>query len=170
MVSFDTSLGTSIRTGPGRPVVATWKASATTWGMSCASVTSQLCLVTAMVIPVVSHSWNASVPIAERATWPVTQTTGIESMYASQSGLVVVAGRYVMTTGVSRAGMATSVARVPRDRNPPGVWLRAVGLAQPVDGGVPDPFHGTVTHQHGDVEMHQLVPAGLGKAAHPCPD
>ncbi len=33
------SLGTSINTGPGRPVVAMWKASATVWGMSEASVT-----------------------------------------------------------------------------------------------------------------------------------
>ena len=33
------SLGTSISTGPGRPVVAMWNASRTTRGMSWASVT-----------------------------------------------------------------------------------------------------------------------------------
>ena len=59
------SLGTSTSTGPGRPVVATWNASRMIRGMSCASVTSQLCLVTGMVMPTVSHSWNASVPITE---------------------------------------------------------------------------------------------------------
>ena len=52
-------------TGPGRPVVATWNASRTTRGMSCASVISQLCLVTGIVMPTVSASWNASVPITE---------------------------------------------------------------------------------------------------------
>ena len=58
-----TSLGTSMRTGPGRPVVARWNASRTMRGMSWALVTSQLCLVTDLVMPVVSHSWKASVPM-----------------------------------------------------------------------------------------------------------
>ncbi len=51
-----TSFGMSMRTGPGRPVVATWKASATTRGMSLTSVMSQLCLVIPMVMPVMSLS------------------------------------------------------------------------------------------------------------------
>ena len=34
-------------------------------------------------MPTVSASWNASVPIAEYATWPVITTIGIESRYAS---------------------------------------------------------------------------------------
>ena len=58
------SFGRSTSTGPGRPVVAMWNASWMTWGMSAASVTRKLCFVTAMVMPVVSHSWNASVPMA----------------------------------------------------------------------------------------------------------
>ena len=58
------SLGMSTSTGPGRPVVAMWKASWMIRGMSWASVTRKLCLVTAMVMPVVSHSWKASVPMA----------------------------------------------------------------------------------------------------------
>ena len=37
-------------------------------GMSWASVTSQLCLVTGIVMPTVSHSWNASVPITLSGT------------------------------------------------------------------------------------------------------
>ena len=58
------SFGTSTRTGPGRPVVAMWNASLMVRGMSWASVTRKLCLVIDWVIPVVSHSWKASVPIA----------------------------------------------------------------------------------------------------------
>ena len=61
-------------------MVATWKAAATTRGMSPASVTSQLCLVMPMVTPVMSHSWKASVPIDAVATWPETTTSGVESM------------------------------------------------------------------------------------------
>ena len=57
--------------------------------MSCASLTRKLCFVTPMVIPVVSHSWNASVPIAANGTWPVITTKGIESKYASQSGVTM---------------------------------------------------------------------------------
>ena len=61
-------------------MVATWNASATTRGMSATSVTSQLCLVIPIVMPVMSLSWKASVPIAAVATCPVTTTRGIESM------------------------------------------------------------------------------------------
>ena len=39
--------------------------------MSWASVTSQLCFVIGIVMPTVSASWNASVPIALYGTWPV---------------------------------------------------------------------------------------------------
>ncbi len=34
-------------------------------------------------MPTVSHSWNASVPIRCVGTWPVMQTSGIESISAS---------------------------------------------------------------------------------------
>ena len=36
-----------------------------------------------LVIPVVSHSWNASVPIKCVGTCPEIQTSGTESIYAS---------------------------------------------------------------------------------------
>src|SRR6478609_1786106 len=81
----------STSTGPGLPVVATWKASRMTRGTSFASVISQLCLFTGIVMPTVSASWNASVPITEYATWPVMTTIGIESMYASHSGVTMLA-------------------------------------------------------------------------------
>ena len=80
MVWFEMSLGRSINTGPGRPVVATWKAPATTRGISSTSLMSQLCLVIPMVTPVMSHSWKASVPMAGVATWPETTISGVESM------------------------------------------------------------------------------------------
>ena len=57
-----------------------WKASAMAPGMRSMSSTSSLCLVTGMVIPVVSHSWKASEPIAELGTCPVMATRGTESM------------------------------------------------------------------------------------------
>jgi hypothetical protein len=91
------SFGMSTRTGPGRPVVATWNASRMTVGMSEALWISQLCLVTGIVIPVVSHSWKASVPIADSGTCPVTTTRGMESSMASHSGvtMLVAAGPLV---------------------------------------------------------------------------
>src|SRR5262245_45392316 len=91
------SFGMSSSTGPGRPVVAMWNASRTARGMSAASVTSSLCFVTERVMPTVSHSWNASVPIDGVPTCPVITTTGIESMYASHRGvtMLVAAGPLV---------------------------------------------------------------------------
>ena len=60
-----------------------------TCGMSLALVTKKLCLVTAIVMPVVSHSWNASVPMAEEGTWPVMTTSGTESNMASANGVTM---------------------------------------------------------------------------------
>jgi len=57
-----------------------WNAWRTAIGMSSALMTSSLCLVHERVMPIVSHSWNASVPIAPVGTWPVMATIGIESM------------------------------------------------------------------------------------------
>ena len=57
-----------------------WNASRIARGMSSAFMTSSLCFVTERVMPTVSHSWNASVPIAAVGTWPVIATIGIESM------------------------------------------------------------------------------------------
>src|SRR5438128_11722747 len=103
------SLGTSTSTGPGRPVVAMWNASRTVWGMSCASVTSQLCLVTDMVMPVVSHSWKASEPIAVLGTWPVMQTIGIESMYASHNGVTMLVAEGALVN-IAQSGRAVKWA------------------------------------------------------------
>ncbi len=40
-----------------------------------------------IVIPVMSHSWNASVPIRCVRTWPVMHTSGVESIQASAIGV-----------------------------------------------------------------------------------
>ena len=47
----------------------------------------KLCLVIGRVMPWMSASWKASVPIAGRGTWPVIATIGTESMYASAIGV-----------------------------------------------------------------------------------
>ncbi len=39
------------------------------------------------VMPVASVSWNASVPIRLVRTWPVMQTSGVESIHASAIGV-----------------------------------------------------------------------------------
>ena len=40
-----------------------------------------------IVMPRMSASWKASVPIAALGTWPVIATIGTESMYASAIGV-----------------------------------------------------------------------------------
>ena len=45
--------------------------------------TRKLCLTIGRVMPTVSHSWKASVPIRWVATWPVMTTSGMESIRAS---------------------------------------------------------------------------------------
>ena len=80
-------MGRSTRTGPGRPVDAMWNASAIARGMSAGSVTSMLCLVIGIVMPQMSASWNASVPMSLRPTCPVIATIGTESSMASASGV-----------------------------------------------------------------------------------
>ena len=45
--------------------------------------TSQLCLVQGRVMPTVSHSWKASLPMRCVGTWPVMHTMGMESISAS---------------------------------------------------------------------------------------
>ena len=47
----------------------------------------KLCLTIGIVIPIVSASWNPSVPSRCVWTWPVMNTTGTESIIASQIGV-----------------------------------------------------------------------------------
>ena len=77
-----TSLGTSISTGPGLPSWATRKASRTVRARSLADITKYVLLVHTDAMLQMSHSWNASVPMAARATWPVMATSGTLSALA----------------------------------------------------------------------------------------
>ncbi len=61
-----------------------------------------------MVMPVVSHSWKASVPMADVATWPVMATSGIESMKASHSGVTMLVAPGPLVT-MRHAGTARGV-------------------------------------------------------------
>ena len=77
-----TSLGTSINTGPGRPVSAIKKLFATASGISAAVLGWKAYLSTGFAMPMMSLSWNASRPIIFTGTWPVTATMGAESACA----------------------------------------------------------------------------------------
>src|SRR5690625_7646649 len=80
-------LAMSTSTGPGRPVLAMWNASAIRAGISAGSVIRKECLVIGMVMPTMSASWNASVPIADAPTWQVIATIGTEFICASAWGV-----------------------------------------------------------------------------------
>jgi hypothetical protein len=56
-------------------------------GISWALPTSHECLTTGLVIPVMSHSWKASLPSTVLRTWPVMHTSGVESICASAIGV-----------------------------------------------------------------------------------
>ena len=68
-------------------MLATWKAAFSTCGISSTSWTSHECLTIGVVTPTMSHSWKASVPIRWLRTWPVMQTSGVESIQASAIGV-----------------------------------------------------------------------------------
>ena len=59
-------------------------------------------------MPTVSHSWNASEPIRCVGTWPVMQTSGIESIIASVRPVtaLVAPGPEVTSTHADLAGRA----------------------------------------------------------------
>ena len=70
----------STSTGPGRPVEAISNAAAIAPGISSADFTRNECFVIGIVMPTMSASWKASVPMRVEKTWPVMQTSGTESM------------------------------------------------------------------------------------------
>ncbi len=77
----------STTTGPGRPLRATWNASWIVRGISIGCWIMKLCLTIGIVMPIVSASWKPSVPSRCVCTWPVMNTTGTESIIASQIGV-----------------------------------------------------------------------------------
>lgn len=74
------SLGTSMSTGPGLPDWAIWNALRMMSARSSTRLTAKLCLVTGMVIPVISTSWKLSRPSSSTATLPVMATMGMLSI------------------------------------------------------------------------------------------
>jgi len=82
-----TSRGTSTSTGPDPPERAKSKARVSVAGSSATSRTCQAPLTNGRTTPTMSHSWNASVPISDERTWPVTHTRGVESILASAIGV-----------------------------------------------------------------------------------
>ena len=78
----------STSTGPGRPVRAMWKASWIARGISVGCWIMNECFTTGMVMPIVSASWKPSVPSSSVRTCPVMNTTGTESIIASQIGVI----------------------------------------------------------------------------------
>ncbi len=60
-----------------------WYAAAIVAGMSSGRFTRKECLVMGIVMPTMSASWKASVPMRFENTWPVIARIGTESMCAS---------------------------------------------------------------------------------------
>ncbi len=77
----------STRTGPGLPSAARRYAARTASASSSTSATNHEPFTSGAVIATMSHSWNASVPIRSLRTWPVTQTSGVESIAAFAIGV-----------------------------------------------------------------------------------
>ncbi len=77
-----TSIGRSIRTGPGRPDLAILKASLNTQGAWAGSFSWTAHLVTGLAISTMSTAWNASWWSLSRAACPVMQIMGMESARA----------------------------------------------------------------------------------------
>ncbi len=64
-----------------------WKASLIAIGSSEGSWIMIECLTAGIVMPMTSASWKPSVPSRSVRTWPVTNTTGTESIIASMIGV-----------------------------------------------------------------------------------
>ena len=58
-------------------------------GISSTLRIKKLCLVTERVIPETSASWNESLPILAKATWPQMQISGTPSMKAVANPVTV---------------------------------------------------------------------------------
>src|SRR6187402_3898339 len=86
---FCTSFGTSMTTGPGRPVRAISNAVRTVVSSFAGSVTRKMCLATEPMIEDTGASWNASEPMALVGTCPQITTIGMESAMQSRIGVTV---------------------------------------------------------------------------------
>src|SRR5205085_717685 len=141
MSARERSCGTSMSTGPGRPVRAMWKASWIAVGISRGSWIISECLTIGIVMPVTSASWKPSVPIKSVRTWPVMKTVGTESMTASTAltggppswrafagEKAILAGLYQQSLGQSLVGPAAPADLVGHRDDPPALVAFAARL------------------------------------------
>ena len=78
-----TSIGRSIRTGPGRPERIRWKACWKARGTWPGSSTVVAHLVTGAAIDAMSMAWKSSLCSRDRGAWPVMHRIGSESAMAA---------------------------------------------------------------------------------------
>ena len=159
----------STRTGPGRPVEATWKASWMYSGMWRGSWTWKECLTIGIVIPVTSASWKPSVPIRSVRTWPVMKTVGTESMIASAIAVTrLVAPGPGGREGDSdpSGGLGIALGGVPSALLVPDLDVVEVGVDESVVGGqvgsARDPED--VIDAFGLQRFHQCIGGAHGRA------
>src|SRR4026208_1459287 len=115
------SFGTSMTTGPGRPVAASSNAVRTVASRRSGSVTRKMCFATAPMMLATGASWKASVPIAAGGPWPQITTIGTESAAQSRTGVTVLVApgpevtRHTPTRPPARPpAPPPSAARAPR--------------------------------------------------------
>ena len=114
------SVGRSISTGPGRPVRAMLeRRRRTAWAMSSARSIAIECLTIGCVMPITSASWKALVPRSAVLTWPVMNSVGVESIWASAIAVTrfVAPGPLVaIATPTCPAGAGVALGGVPGRR------------------------------------------------------
>lgn len=84
-----TSIGRSMRTGPGRPVRIRWKACWKTPGTCAASRTVVAALVTGLAIDAMSTAWKSSLCRTAVGAWPVMHRIGMESAMAEYRPVIM---------------------------------------------------------------------------------
>ena len=109
------------------------------------------CLTTGIVMPIVSASWKPSVPSSSVRTWPVMNTTGTESIIASQIGVIrlVAPGPLVANAtptlpgrlGVALGGVAAAGLVADEDVTDAAADERVVGREVGAAGQAEDDVH-----------------------------
>lgn len=84
-----TSIGRSMRTGPGRPDRIRWNACWKTPGTCAASITVVAALVTGSAIDAMSTAWKSSLRITARGACPVMHRIGMESPVAEYRPVIM---------------------------------------------------------------------------------
>ena len=123
----------------------------------------ELYLVTGRVMPVVSASWKASLPIRSVRTWPVMATSGIESIMAVARPVtrLQAPGPLVATHDADlAAGAGVAVGHVAAALLVAGDDEPDRGIVEPVEQGQHDPAR--VAEHRLDAEIDERVDDDLG--------